>query len=564
MSAGQIPWRQITGAPGLTVQDENSNVATAVTQLDFQGAGVTVTPGTGEVVITIPGGSSSGSTALGAGVSRRSTSMTAATGARTVTFDTTDRADTGYTVNLAAGTIAVPTAGWYAVHGKVRIAAGNSGYCRPGVMANGTYVILGNQIAATNTIEAAVSGLVYLAAGDAVTLDFYSVNSTQVTFSADGTFTYLRVVALTGGGSSGGGATTASGVSFTPAGNLSATNVQSALTELDNEKAANTGWVVVAGTGIDPTGATDSSTAVNAILSAMTAGQTAWFPAGTYKVAGLNAVSGTTIKGGAGTVLQAPSSAITPILTINAKTDVTVEGLTFQGNLAAGAALALTAPSGAQEGIKVLGQPRRIVIRNCMFRNFGCYGFHAASTGDFGGGSAPGAWNKLTDCEFDNCYRGMWFDQRAEYWAITGCASSRNRFGVQVNGGNNVFTSCHFSANYMGAYVANDTNSGHGSFAGCTFNHSTNVALEVDEQNNGYSFTGCQFFSGRIVFYLANGVVMTGCEFGSIAFEFQGGGRNSITNCFNAGSCTVTHNVAGVTDNTVLTNVFNAAGTSLA
>jgi hypothetical protein len=46
------------GAGGsLTVQDENGNVATGVTQIDFQGSGVTAASGTGEVVVTIPGGS---------------------------------------------------------------------------------------------------------------------------------------------------------------------------------------------------------------------------------------------------------------------------------------------------------------------------------------------------------------------------------------------------------------------------------------------------------------------------------------------------------------------------
>jgi hypothetical protein len=42
-------------SPALTVEDENGNVSTAVTQIDFQGAGVTATAGTGEVVVTIPG-----------------------------------------------------------------------------------------------------------------------------------------------------------------------------------------------------------------------------------------------------------------------------------------------------------------------------------------------------------------------------------------------------------------------------------------------------------------------------------------------------------------------------
>lgn len=45
-----------TAGGGLTVQEENANVATGVTQLDFQGAGVTATAGSGEVIVTIPGG----------------------------------------------------------------------------------------------------------------------------------------------------------------------------------------------------------------------------------------------------------------------------------------------------------------------------------------------------------------------------------------------------------------------------------------------------------------------------------------------------------------------------
>lgn len=39
----------------LTVQDENVTVASGVSQLDFQGAGVTASIGTGEVIVTVPG-----------------------------------------------------------------------------------------------------------------------------------------------------------------------------------------------------------------------------------------------------------------------------------------------------------------------------------------------------------------------------------------------------------------------------------------------------------------------------------------------------------------------------
>jgi hypothetical protein len=50
-----------SAAATLTVQDENSNVATGVSQIDFQGAGVTTTSGTGEVIVTIAGGSAAAS-----------------------------------------------------------------------------------------------------------------------------------------------------------------------------------------------------------------------------------------------------------------------------------------------------------------------------------------------------------------------------------------------------------------------------------------------------------------------------------------------------------------------
>lgn len=55
-----VKWAAPAGGGSLTVQDENGTIATGVTQLDFQGAGVTATAGTGEVVVTIPGGGGSG------------------------------------------------------------------------------------------------------------------------------------------------------------------------------------------------------------------------------------------------------------------------------------------------------------------------------------------------------------------------------------------------------------------------------------------------------------------------------------------------------------------------
>ena len=54
-SSGSVTTVEGGGGGSLTVQDENANVSTSVTQIDFQGAGVTATSGTGEVIVTIPG-----------------------------------------------------------------------------------------------------------------------------------------------------------------------------------------------------------------------------------------------------------------------------------------------------------------------------------------------------------------------------------------------------------------------------------------------------------------------------------------------------------------------------
>ena len=49
-------WDAFGSGGTLTVQDENGNVATGVTQIDFQGAGVDASAGTGEVIVAITGG----------------------------------------------------------------------------------------------------------------------------------------------------------------------------------------------------------------------------------------------------------------------------------------------------------------------------------------------------------------------------------------------------------------------------------------------------------------------------------------------------------------------------
>jgi len=315
---------------------------------------------------------------------------------------------------------------------------------------------------------------------------------------------------------------------------------------------------VLRGSGIDPTGATDSSTAMQAKIDA---GTVVYAPPGTYLCSGLTLASGQSLIGGPGVTFQAPPASTGPVLTISGATSVLVDGITFNGNVSVNA-YSLTAPDGTQDGLYIAGASQWVTVRNCMATNFGQAGIHLYHLGNTTTG-APfnGITNKVADCQVDNCYYGIWLDTRAEYVSVNNCSVTQCRVGGQVQGGNTILTGSHFNDNNTGLLVASDTNSGHGSATGCTFNHNFENAAQVDEPANGFAFTGCQFFFAVLLFNACAGVTMTGCEFGSLTIRATGGGRNSISDSsLTVGTCTVTHDYLGVTSDLLLTNVFDAAG----
>lgn len=85
-----------------------------------------------------------------------------------------------------------------------------------------------------------------------------------------------------------------------------------------------------------------------------------------------------------------------------------------------------------------------------------------------------------------------------------------------------MFVNCGFNSNKVGFVIDNSLgdkpNSAHGSAIGCTFNHqdsNNGYAIKIINSTPGYVFEGCQIFYGKTLLDNAEGIVFTGCNFGS-------------------------------------------------
>lgn len=148
--------------------------------------------------IAAAGGGGGSSSVAGVTLARTLTDAAAASGNRTVVFDTTVRTASGFTVAGTLDSVTVATAGWYAAFGHVRfVTVTSTQYSVPSILVNGISVIRGTQLSAA-TQELGVAGVMYLAANDVVTMDLYSGTSTQVAFNASGSYTNLSLTRLDG------------------------------------------------------------------------------------------------------------------------------------------------------------------------------------------------------------------------------------------------------------------------------------------------------------------------------------------------------------------------------
>lgn len=165
---------------------------------------------------------------------------------------------------------------------------------------------------------------------------------------------------------------------------------------------------------------------------------------------------------------------------------------------------------------------KKNVIDSVFFANFSGCGIEIRGTG---GSMLEGSI--ITNCKFENCSIGIKLGYFTEYHKINACIVGKtNYIGIVDNGGNNSFVNCTISGSNTGFIIDNSDgtlrNEGHGSCVGCYFNHVGNNngnGIKILGVNNGFVFSGCQWWYSGIVIDHSMGILFDG---------IQGGGYNKI------------------------------------
>lgn len=155
-------------------------------------------------------------------------------------------------------------------------------------------------------------------------------------------------------------------------------------------------------------------------------------------------------------------------------------------------------------------------IENCMIRNFTGGGITLRNTG-----LSMSSNLAISDCRIYWCGAGVNIAYFSEFSRITNVTAGECLYGCIDNGGNNNFANCDFSGNTVGLLIDNSSgqsrNSSHGSFVGCTFNHSGNnegTAIRILGAIAGEIFTAAQIFFGKIEIEDSIGIRFIGANIG--------------------------------------------------
>lgn len=244
---------------------------------------------------------------------------------------------------------------------------------------------------------------------------------------------------------------------------------------------------------------------------------------------------------GRGTIIYQLATATSYLINAGASTNFHLDGIIVDGQNYTTPPLRV---QGTRGGFLLNQLGDNSEIENCEARGFDGYGFRVTGF-DVGSGGHNLPLVAMTDCRAMLNYVGFSFESttglRGEYICLKGLQGFTNTFGVEPDAGNVLFAACRFCDNVTALRINPGVpNQAHGSFVGCSFNHSTVSAISITGDPVGELFDGCCFLGGNNNISITNsaGVIFDGCYFDIYTtFTSTGGtaGFNVIENSLYAG-----------------------------
>ena len=271
--------------------------------------------------------------------------------------------------------------------------------------------------------------------------------------------------------------------------------------------------VLASAYGISP-GQVDSNKLQNLLTHTDIKGKVILFEDGEYIFSStVSLCSDVVLLGSANTVFSLdPNSPSSVLLNIQNVDNVTLQRISIKGECSA-----MPTEQGAKCGIWIEAA-RSVNIENVDVYGWSRYGIYSKTMSSYGSAQDGKLYKQLQilNCRFYNNYCGTYFDYRCEYSQVLNCVFGENYIGSVNCGGNNMYVSCMWNANYYGFVLENSgSNPAHGGCNSSTFNHNVSHAILVKDCVNGWTFDGCQIFYGKVELKNSKGVIFNAAILGS-------------------------------------------------
>ena len=239
----------------------------------------------------------------------------------------------------------------------------------------------------------------------------------------------------------------------------------------------------------------------------------------------INMPEGSALLGmGNGTVLQLADNS-TDNIAVNVGTLCTVTNMTILGYSSDLPYQSFT--QGSRKGVALLGDyvdfehgtysHNFAKLDNLTIKNFDHSGIWAFKN--------DGAASFLaSNIDIQRCHTGINIEHFSEFHSFSNTRCRWCNIALVMQGGNNLFSNCHFDVNLVGIKIDNSddsvVNGDHSSFSNCSICHSDNnngYAIYFDHSVYGICFSNCQIWYGKIYLNRCTGIkfnnnVMAGAE----------------------------------------------------